>query len=110
MLNLCGFTYGIKGFLIAAPASLVASAVVFIILRYLFGESLQSWSKKNETWQALEAVVVSICHPSRQVVVEVHRLPKVFPSSYSLEHVLSHRGYIRILSLQCVAISILRVH
>lgn len=59
LLNLCGFTYGINGFLVAALASLVASAVVFIILRYLFGESLRSWSEKNETWKAVEAVVVS---------------------------------------------------
>ncbi|KAH9977974.1 Golgi apparatus membrane protein TVP38 [Lactifluus volemus] len=59
MLNLCGFTYGIKGFLVAAPASLVASAVVFIILRYLFGDWLRSWSKKNETWQALETVIAA---------------------------------------------------
>lgn len=59
MLNLCGFTYGINGFLIAAFASLVASAVVFIVLRYLFGEDLRSWSERNETWNAVEAVVVS---------------------------------------------------
>jgi uncharacterized membrane protein YdjX (TVP38/TMEM64 family) len=60
MLNLCGFTYGMKGFLVAAPASLVASAVVFIVLRYFFGDGLRSWSEQNETWQALEAVIVSI--------------------------------------------------
>ena len=59
LLNLCGFTYGINGFLVAAFASLVASAVVFVILRYLFGESLRSWSEKNEAWKAVEAVIVS---------------------------------------------------
>jgi uncharacterized membrane protein YdjX (TVP38/TMEM64 family) len=63
MLNLCGFTYGMKGFLIAAPASLVASMVAFITLRYLFGEELRSWSENNEMWQALESVVVSISRP-----------------------------------------------
>jgi uncharacterized membrane protein YdjX (TVP38/TMEM64 family) len=59
MLNLCGFTYGINGFVVAAFASLVASAVVFVVLRYLFGEELRSWSEKNEAWKAVEAVVVS---------------------------------------------------
>jgi len=36
---------------------LVASAVVFIVLRYFFGDGLRSWSERNETWQALEAVI-----------------------------------------------------
>jgi len=57
MLNLCGFTYGINGFLVAALASLVASAVVFVVSRYIFGERLRSWSEKNEAWKAVEAVV-----------------------------------------------------
>jgi len=35
----------------------VASTVVFIALRYLFSEALKSWSRKNETWKALEAVI-----------------------------------------------------
>jgi uncharacterized membrane protein YdjX (TVP38/TMEM64 family) len=59
VLNLCGFAYGMKGFLIAAPGSLVASAVVFVVLRYFFGEELRSWSERNETWKAVETVVVS---------------------------------------------------
>ena len=59
VLNLCGFAYGMKGFLIAAPGSLVASAVVFVVLRYIFGEELRSWSERNETWKAVETVVVS---------------------------------------------------
>ena len=58
VLNLCGFTYGMKGFLVAAPASLVASTVVFVVLRYLFSEVLRSRTQKNETWKALEAVIV----------------------------------------------------
>jgi len=57
LLNLCGFTYGMKGFLIAAPASLIASTVVFVVLRYLFRDALRSWSDKNEMWKALEMVV-----------------------------------------------------
>lgn len=59
LLNLCGFAYGMKGFLIAAPASLVASTIVFVALRYLFSGIVRSWSEKNETWKALEAVIVS---------------------------------------------------
>ncbi|KAI0269166.1 Golgi apparatus membrane protein TVP38 [Gloeopeniophorella convolvens] len=59
MLNLCGFTYGLKGFLVAAPASLVASALVFVVLRYMFSERLRTWSATNEKWQALETVVDS---------------------------------------------------
>ncbi|KAN0126989.1 hypothetical protein V8E52_000629 [Russula decolorans] len=57
LLNLCGFAYGMKGFLIAGPASLVASTIVFIVLRYLFSGVVRSWSEKNETWKALEAVI-----------------------------------------------------
>ncbi len=59
LLNLCGFTYGMKGFLVAAPASLIASTVVFVILCYLFSDVLRSWSEKNEMWKALETVIVS---------------------------------------------------
>jgi uncharacterized membrane protein YdjX (TVP38/TMEM64 family) len=59
VLSLCGFAYGIKGFLLAAPASLVASTIVFVALRYLFSGFLRSWSQKNEIWGALEAVIVS---------------------------------------------------
>jgi uncharacterized membrane protein YdjX (TVP38/TMEM64 family) len=59
VLNLCGFTYGMKGFLVAGPVSLVASTLVFVVLRYLFSEVLRSWSQKNKMWKALEAVIVS---------------------------------------------------
>ena len=59
LLSLCGFAYGMKGFLGAAPASLVASTIVFVALRYLFSGVIRSWSEKNETWKALEAVIVS---------------------------------------------------
>jgi uncharacterized membrane protein YdjX (TVP38/TMEM64 family) len=60
MLNLAGFTYGMKGFLVAAPASLIASAVVFLVMRYLSRGGFRSWSQKNEKWQALEAVIVRV--------------------------------------------------
>jgi len=101
MLNLCGFTYGIKGFLVAALASLVASAVVFVVLRYLFGESLRSWSEKNEAWKAVEAVIVSSlallrCGSGQRS----SRMPRVSPSSFSFEYLLSHHGHIQTLSLR----------
>lgn len=80
VLNLCGFTYGMKGFLVAAPASLAASAVVFIILRYLFGEMLRSWSKENKMWRALEAVIVSISYvPFLSLSPTVFQEAKGFP-------------------------------
>jgi hypothetical protein len=100
VVNLCGFTYGtMKGFLVAAPASLVASTVVFVVLRYLFNKVLRSWSRKVEMWKALEAVIV------RFFTLRIYssgrlssRMPKVSHSSFSLEYLLSHRGYIQILS------------
>ena len=100
MLNLCGFTYGMKGFLLAAPASLVASTIVFVVLRYLFSEALQSWSRKNETWKALETVVVSslILFPYNSGRLSF-RMPKVFHSLFLLECPRYHHGYIQTLSL-----------
>ena len=61
IVTLCGFAYGMSGWFIAAPASLVGSATAFVVLRFLFSRRLQKWSSTNEKWQALEAVVV--CHP-----------------------------------------------
>ena len=101
MLNLCGFTYGINGFLVAAFASLVASAVVFIVLRYLFGEDLRSWSERNETWNAVEAVVVSYhTLPCYGLGLMSSRMPRVSRSSFSSEYLLSHHGRIQTLSLR----------
>jgi uncharacterized membrane protein YdjX (TVP38/TMEM64 family) len=101
LLNLCGFTYGMKGFLIAAPASLVASTIVFVALRYLFSGVIRSWSEKNETWKALEAVIVSffslLSYRSGRLSF---RMPKVFPSSFSSGYLLCHRGYTQMPSLQ----------
>lgn len=101
LLNLCGFTYGMKGFLLAAPASLVASTVVFVVMRYLFSGALQSWSRKNETWKALEAVIVSsliiLSYNSGRLLF---RMPKVSHSSFLLEYLRSLHGYIQTLSLQ----------
>ena len=58
IVTLCGFAYGMKGWFIAAPASLIGSAVAFVVLRFLFSRRLKKWSATNEKWQALEAVVV----------------------------------------------------
>jgi len=56
-LILCGFAYGMKGFYLAAGASVFASALVFVTLRALFARRLQAWSATNEKWQALESVI-----------------------------------------------------
>ena len=48
-----------KGWYIAAPASLIGSALVFVVLRFLFSKRLRRWSSSSEKWQALEEVVVS---------------------------------------------------
>ena len=48
-----------RGFFISATASLLGSALVFVVLRRLFSERLNAWSSQNQKWQALESVVVS---------------------------------------------------
>lgn len=62
LVTLCGFAYGMKGFYIAASASMLGSALAFVVLRFLFSHRLRKWSSQNDKWQALEAVVVSIFH------------------------------------------------
>lgn len=57
LVSLCGFAYGMKGFLISFPSSVVGSAVTFMVLRLVFRTRLRAWSSKNDKWQALEAVV-----------------------------------------------------
>ncbi|KAJ8523462.1 hypothetical protein ONZ45_g57 [Pleurotus djamor] len=57
LVTLCGFAYGMKGFYIAASASVFGSALVFSVLRLLFSKRLRQWSSKNAKWQALESVV-----------------------------------------------------
>ena len=59
VVTLCGFAYGLKGFLVAGPASIVRSAIAFVTLRLLFSRRIKKWSSSNEKWQALEAVIVS---------------------------------------------------
>lgn len=58
-VTLCGFAYGIKGFLLAAPGAVIGSAVVFVVLRWLFRQRLRTWTERNEKWQALETVIRS---------------------------------------------------
>lgn len=58
-MNLCGFTYGMQGFIPAAIATVGGSALVFVVLRSLFGNRLRKWTASNEKWAALEAVIVS---------------------------------------------------
>ncbi|KIM46283.1 hypothetical protein M413DRAFT_441372 [Hebeloma cylindrosporum] len=57
LVTLCGFAYGMKGFFIGASASLVGSALAFVVLRFLFSEKLHAWSSQNQKWKALESVV-----------------------------------------------------
>lgn len=57
--TVCGFAYGLKGFYVAGPATLVGSGLSFITLRLLFKRQITSWTSKNEQWQALEQVIVS---------------------------------------------------
>ncbi|KAG2348793.1 Golgi apparatus membrane protein TVP38 [Suillus weaverae] len=59
LLNLFGFTYGLRGFFPAAFASLAGSAIVFVTLRIMFSKRLHSWTSTNEKWQALETVIRS---------------------------------------------------
>jgi len=57
LITLSGFAYGIQGFFLNATASLLGSALTFVILRHLFSERLNRWSSQNQNWQALESVV-----------------------------------------------------
>ncbi|KAF8221720.1 Golgi apparatus membrane protein TVP38 [Tricholoma matsutake] len=57
LVTLCGFAYGMKGFYIAASASVIGASLVFVVLRSLFSHRLHLWATQNDKWQALEAVV-----------------------------------------------------
>jgi len=57
LVTLSGFAYGMQGFFISATASLLGSALVFVVLRRLFSKRLNAWSSQNQNWQALESVV-----------------------------------------------------
>ncbi|OSX60366.1 hypothetical protein POSPLADRAFT_1040570 [Postia placenta MAD-698-R-SB12] len=59
LVTLCGYAYGMKGFIVAAGGSLFGSALAFVVLRFLFSERLRRWSSSNDKWQALETVVAA---------------------------------------------------
>lgn len=59
-MNVCGFTYGMQGFIPAAISTVGGSALVFVLLRSLFSNRLRKWTAANEKWGALEAVIVRI--------------------------------------------------
>ncbi|KAI9574571.1 Golgi apparatus membrane protein TVP38 [Boletus coccyginus] len=57
LMNLCGFTYGMQGFIPAAVSTVGGSALAFVVLRSLFSDHLRKWTTTNEKWGALEAVI-----------------------------------------------------
>jgi len=62
-----------QGFFISATASLLGSALVFVVLRRLFSHKLRAWSRQNKKWQALESIIVS------------YHIPSILKSSSNLE-------------------------
>lgn len=60
LINLCGFTYGMRGFIPAAISTVCGSVLAFIVLRSLFSNRMRKWTASNEKWKALEAVIVGI--------------------------------------------------
>jgi hypothetical protein len=77
-----------QGFFISATASLLGSALVFVVLRRLFSKKLNAWSSKNLNWQALESVVVSYTisilnySNSETIFIESERFTINDPDSY----------------------------
>lgn len=89
-MNLCGFTYGMQGFILAAISTVGGSAFVFVVLRSIFSNRLRKWTATNEKWRALEAVVVStfiydtlLCHSVPIVLSSVPRACLLLFSSAS---------------------------
>jgi len=56
-MSICGFAYGIKGIIIAAPGALIGSMVTFIVFRRFLQSRLKIWSHQNKKWQAMEHVI-----------------------------------------------------
>jgi len=56
-VSVCGFAWGIKGFLLAGPATFVGAAFSFLLLRFIFKARLKRLSETNDRWRALEEVV-----------------------------------------------------
>lgn len=87
MVTICGFAYGMKGFAIAAPASSIGSAIVFLGFRRFCTKRLRQWAARNKNWQALEAVIVCIsfwllCIQSESHLTASQRLTFDHPYSY----------------------------
>ncbi|KAJ7068176.1 hypothetical protein C8F01DRAFT_977964 [Mycena amicta] len=60
LTGIAGYAWGVPtGFYIAAPASMIGAALVFILLRLSFKERLHNFSKHNDKWQALESVIAA---------------------------------------------------
>jgi hypothetical protein len=59
LISVCGFAWGIKGFLLACPATFLGAAFSFLLLRFVFKSRLKRLSETNDRWRALEEVVVS---------------------------------------------------
>ncbi|KAH7887835.1 Golgi apparatus membrane protein TVP38 [Phlebopus sp. FC_14] len=74
LMNLCGFTYGMQGFIPAAISTVGGSAIVFVVLRYLFSHRLRRWTSANEKWKALESVVHAKGFPL-VVIIRVSSFP-----------------------------------
>lgn len=104
LITLCGFSWGVPGFWLAAAGSLSGSAFAFLVLRALFWKRLRAWTARNERWQALEMVVVRLSRPARHVALMLtHSLRSVRRDcrcACSSAFVQFH-GFIQMRSLQC---------
>lgn len=58
LISVCGFAWGIKGFLLACPATFLGAGFSFLLLRFVFKSRLKRLSETNDRWRALEEVVV----------------------------------------------------
>ncbi|KAF8592389.1 Golgi apparatus membrane protein TVP38 [Ramaria rubella] len=58
-VSVCGFAYGMQGYYVAGPATMLGSGVAFIVLRLLFSRQVAAWSSKHDKWQALEQVIAA---------------------------------------------------
>jgi uncharacterized membrane protein YdjX (TVP38/TMEM64 family) len=56
-MMLCGFAYGVQGFIIAAPAAIVGASLGFVIYRYILTEQVKQWTANSNKWKAFESVI-----------------------------------------------------
>jgi len=59
LTSICGFAWGIKGFLLAGPAALLGAALSFASMRFLFRARLAKLQQANKHWRALDQVVAA---------------------------------------------------